>query len=288
MATQQISRNVLTVIGTGGMGLAIARRLGSGRQLVLADYSKVRLEDALQVLRAEGYAAEGCEVDVSDRASVDRLAKKASSSGRIDAIVHTAGVSPVMGTAKQIFNIDLLGTAHVIDAFYPHISPGASLVCISSLAGHLAHLDPAFERHLALAPADQLLSHKDLDAVEQQDGGTAYQIAKRGNTVRVQANAVAWGLKGARINTVSPGLISTPMGAAELAGPSGKYIQGMIGTSAAKRIGTPDDVACAVAFLVGNESSFITGNDILVDGGEYVAATWGEEKLPDISTLSSK
>jgi NAD(P)-dependent dehydrogenase (short-subunit alcohol dehydrogenase family) len=177
-----------------------------------------------------------------------------------------------MATARQIYQVDLLGTAHVIDAFLPVASPGTSLVCVASMAGHFASLPEDLERHLATAPAGQLLQHEgiDLDA----DPSTAYLVAKRGNQLRVQAAAHAWGAKGARLNTISPGVISTPMGQAELQGPVGQYIQAMIDLSGAGRVGTPDDIAAAAAFLVGPESSFITGSDIQVDGGVVAAQRW--------------
>jgi len=262
----------MVVVGTGGMGLAVARRLASGRRLLLADYSQASLDTATTALRGEGHAAEGHAVDVADRASVEKLAAAARAAGRIDAVIHTAGVSPVTATARQIYQVDLLGTAHVIDAFLPAASPGTSLVCIASMAGHFASLSPDLERHLATAPADQLLHHDgiDLDA----DPGYAYVLAKRGNQLRVQAAAHAWGAHGARLNTISPGVISTPMGQAELHGPAGAYIQAMIDSSGARRAGTPDDIAATAAFLTGPESSFITGNDILVDGGVIATQRW--------------
>jgi NAD(P)-dependent dehydrogenase (short-subunit alcohol dehydrogenase family) len=254
------------------MGLAVARRLAGGRRLLLADNSEASLETALTALRGEGHLAEGHAVDVSDRASVDKLASAAGSAGRVDAVIHTAGVSPVTATARQIYQVDLLGTAHVIDAFLAVASPGTSLVCVASMAGHFASLPADLEWHLATAPAGELLTHEgiDLDA----DPGTAYVVAKRGNQLRVQAAAHAWGRVGARLNTISPGVISTPMGQAELQGPMGAFIQSMIEESGARRVGTPDDIAAAAAFLTGPDSSFITGNDILVDGGAVAAQRW--------------
>ena len=265
-------RSVVIVIGTGGMGMAVARRLASGRRLLLADYSEASLDAVTSDLRGEGHAAESHAVDVADRASVEKLAGAAGEAGRIDAVIHTAGVSPVMATARQIYQVDLLGTAHVIDAFLPVASPGTSLVCVASMAGHFASLPPDLERHLATAPTGQLLQHEgiDLDA----DPSTAYLVAKRGNQLRVQAAAYDWGAKGARLNTISPGVISTPMGQAELQGPAGQHIQAMIGLSGARRAGTPDDIAAAAAFLVGPDSSFITGSDIPVDGGVVAAQRW--------------
>jgi NAD(P)-dependent dehydrogenase (short-subunit alcohol dehydrogenase family) len=267
------SRNTVVVIGTGGMGLAIARRLGGGRQLLLADASVTQIEGALGRLRAEGFLVDGHPVDVSDQGSIEKLAAEAASAGRVDAVIHTAGVSPTMATSRQIFEVDLLGTAHVIDAFYSICSPGTSLVCLASMAGHFASLSPEFERHLATAPTEQLLEHDGID-LDSPDAGTAYVVAKRGNQLRVEAAAHDWGVKGARLNTISPGVISTPMGVQELQGPMGAHIQGMIDRSGARRVGTPDDIAGVVAFLAGPESSFITGTDIRVDGGAVAASRW--------------
>ena len=274
----EVSRNVLVVVGAGGMGLAVARRLASGRLLLLADSSGARLEAALTTLRGEGHSVEGHTVDVCDHGAVQELAK-AAAVGHIDAVVHTAGVSPVMATSRQIYEVDLLGTAHVIDAFLGVAGPGTSLVCIASMAGHLASLPADFERHLAVAPASELLRHPRID-LSSADTATAYMVAKRGNHLRVQAAAHAWGRRGARLNTISPGVISTPMGRQELEGPLGAYIQSMIDLSGARRVGTPDDVAGVAAFLAGPDSSFITGNDILLDGGAVSAQRWNT-RAPD-------
>lgn len=265
-------RNVLVVIGTGGMGLAIARRLGGGRRLLLADYSSSALDAAVATLEGEGHDVRGHIVDVSDHVSVEKLAADAAAAGRIDAVVHTAGVSPVMASARQIYQVDLLGTAHVIDAFFPVASPGTSLVAVASMAGQFASLPADLEQHLATAPAGQLLDHKCIDP--DAHPAIAYTLAKRGNQLRVQAAAHAWGGKGARINTISPGVISTPMGRAELEGEAGTHIQSMIDLSGARRAGSPDDIAAAAAFLTGPDSTFITGNDLLVDGGVISTQRW--------------
>jgi NAD(P)-dependent dehydrogenase (short-subunit alcohol dehydrogenase family) len=273
MSRSEASRNLLVVIGTGGMGLAVARRLASGRRLLLADYSDTGLEAALTALRGEGHAVEGHTVDVSDESAVEKLAGAAGTIGRIDAVIHTAGVSPVMATSRQIYEVDLLGTAYVIDAFLAVAGPGMSMVCVASMAGHFASLPADFERHLATAPTHRLLQHQGID-LDSPDTSTAYLVAKRGNQLRVQAAAHAWGRKGARLNTISPGVISTSMGLRELQGPTGTYIQSMIDLSGARRVGTPDDIAGAAAFLAGPDSSFITGNDIQVDGGAVSAQLW--------------
>jgi len=260
------------------MGQAAARRLASGRLLVLADYSDKILESTSKSLLEQGHIVKRYALDVSDRASVASLAKVAGEAGHIDAIIHTAGVSPAMGiSSKRIHEINLLGTALVIDEFLPFVSAGTSLVCISSLSGHLAKLSTELEMYLATAPTDQLIHHKEIDLEgEGYDAAkNAYELAKRGNQLRVQAKSIAYGKKGARINTISPGVIGTPMGNMELAGQNRMQVQGLIDISPAGRIGTPDDVTNAAAFLVGSESSYITGTDILLDGGSLTAIQWG-------------
>lgn len=263
-----MSQKLLGIIGSGGMGLAIARRLGSGRRIILGDLDA---SPATKTLISEGYNVSSMHVDVSSPSSVQAMAAL----GPFDTIVHTAGVSPATATAKQIYAVDLLGTAHVIDAFYPAVAPGGNLVCISSMAGHFAKLTPELERHLGSAPAESLI----LESFPKEPG-EAYVLAKRGNTLRVQAAAHRWGGKGVRINSVSPGVIQTPMGAAELEGQSGQYVRAMVGLSGCRRVGTPEDIAGVVAFLCGADAEYITGNDILVDGGTVAGQVWrgvGEE-----------
>ncbi|KAL6400033.1 short-chain dehydrogenase reductase sdr [Ilyonectria robusta] len=280
MAIQSTTRSVIVIIGGGGMGLATARRLGSGRQVFLADFSDTVLSAAQETLMAEGHTVETSRVDISDFGSVSALARAAAAAGPIKAIVHTAGLSPAMAPARRIYEVDLLGTANVIDAFLPHVQRGTSLVCVASMAAYMEALSPELERHLATAPIDQLLHHPsiDLDNSSMQGRVIAYVIAKRGNIVRVQAAARAWGLKGSRLNSVSPGVISTSMGRQELEGDHGALIKERAEMSPVGRLGTPEDIANIVAFLTGAESSFITGNDYLIDGGVISTMRWNDEE----------
>jgi NAD(P)-dependent dehydrogenase (short-subunit alcohol dehydrogenase family) len=239
---------------------------------VLADYSELRVHETATLLEREGMIVDASIVDVADRGAVDALAKAAEACGRIEAVIHTAGVSPTMATSQRIYEVDLVGTAHVIDSLYTVATPGMALVCIASMAGQFASLPAEFERHLATTPTERLLDHPgiDFDASSQM----AYVVAKRANQLRVQAAAHLWGGKGARLNTISPGVISTPMGAEELEGPAGAMIQAMIDLSGARRIGTAEDIAAVASFLISPESAFITGNDLLVDGGAIAAQRW--------------
>jgi NAD(P)-dependent dehydrogenase (short-subunit alcohol dehydrogenase family) len=263
-------RDVVVVTGTGGMGRAIARRLGSGRQVVLADASEAQLTTAADELRDAGYRVHAQPTDVASKDDVLALARTASELGRIRSVVHTAGVSPVQATPERIVDIDVVGTARVLDAFEPHVRPGTVAVCIASMAGTMTALPPDVLHVLATTPTDELRALPVLDP-ETIDPGAAYGIAKRANQVRVEAASVAWGRRGGRVVSVSPGVIATPMGRSELAGPFGDVMRTMIETSGTGRIGTPDDIAAAVEFLTGPNASFITGIDLRVDGGVVAA-----------------
>ncbi|MEU9361041.1 SDR family oxidoreductase [Streptomyces sp. NPDC048301] len=265
--------DVVVVTGTGGMGIAVARRLGSGRAMVLADAVPQALDRAVTLLRAEGYTVQGQLTDVSDAQAVTELARTAGRRGRVAAVVHTAGVSAATSTVQQIMRVDLAGTAHVIDAFRAVATRGTSLVCVASMAGHYATLRHADEVRLATAPAGELLS---LDVVTTvgDDPIAAYILAKRANQVRVQAAALAWNRVGARINTISPGVISTPMAKSEEQAPSGDHMMGMLDACGAGRTGTPGEIAEAAAFLTGPGSLYITGTDLLVDGGQAAWLRW--------------
>lgn len=181
------------------MGLAIARRLGVGRQLFLADFSNETLSMAKKTLTEEGYAVDTARVDVSDYHSVSSFAQTAASHGPIEAVIHTAGLSPSAGSAKKILEVDLLGTVNAIDAFLEVAQQGTSMVCIASMAGHMGSSLPSeLERHLAIAPRDQLLSHTalEIDEADPNGSGRAYVLSKRGNLLRVQASSKAWGRVG--------------------------------------------------------------------------------------------
>ncbi|MEU4216923.1 SDR family oxidoreductase [Actinoplanes sp. NPDC026623] len=265
--------DVVVVTGAGGMGQAVARRIGSGRTVILADAVPDLLGRAVDLLLAEGYAAKGQVADVSDAHATAELAGAAAAEGRLIAVVHTAGVSAATATVQRIMEVDLLGTAHVIDAFEAVATRGTSLVCVASMAGHHATLSRDQEAALATAPAAELLS---LDVVRSAgaDRVAAYILAKRANQVRVQAAALAWNRRGARINTVSPGVVSTPMARAEQQGPTGGHMMAMLDACGIGRTATPGEIAEVVAFLTGPGSLYLTGTDILVDGGQAAWLRW--------------
>ncbi|MFZ3269687.1 MAG: SDR family oxidoreductase [Mycobacterium sp.] len=268
------NNEVLVVIGVGGMGVSIARRVGAGRTIVLADINAAGLNAAASALTDDGHRVLTQEVDVTSRGSVAAVAETARAAGRVTAIVHTAGLSPEQASAEAVLAVDLLGVALAIDEFGRVIEPGGAGVVIASMAGHmLPALDPAVERQLASTPAEDLLA---LEACSNiTDSRMAYPFAKRANQIRVAAAAGAWGECGARINSISPGVISTAMGRLELGSESGALMRAMVDNSGLRRLGTPEDIAAATEFLLGPSAAFVTGTDLLVDGGVVAAIQTG-------------
>ena len=258
----------VVVTGTGGIGIACARRLANGRPLVLAESDQDRLEVVLSTLRDEGFDAHGLQVDVSDHESVAALARFSADIGPLEVLVHTAGLSPTMGSGQRILKVNLLGTALVIDKFGGSVVEGSVGVCIASMAAHLVPMAPETEAAIATAPTGRVLSATGLD--DDVDSSTAYAVSKRGAQLRVVAAAPAWGSRGARILSVSPGMIATPMGHRESA--AQPFMGEMLERSPIPRLGTPTDIADAVAWLAGPEASFLTGTDLLVDGGVVACA----------------
>ncbi|KPM53469.1 short-chain dehydrogenase [Frankia sp. CcI49] len=265
-----MDKDIVVVIGVGGMGRAIARRIGNGRKILLADVSEGALSVA-DVLLGEGQDVVTQVVDVSSRDSVAALADTAAGLGRVTQIAHTAGLSPTQASTEAILRVDLLGVALVLDEFARVVAPGGAGVVIASMAGHMGGLTPEEERIVAVTPTDELLALPFFEPDVLGSPGAAYSRSKRANIVRVQAAAGPWGDRGARVNSISPGVISTPMGQEELAGESGEQMRMMVSMSAAKRLGTPDDIAAAAAFLLGQDASFVSGTDLLVDGGTVAA-----------------
>lgn len=230
---------VTVLIGTGSIGVAIARRAAIGRTLLLADHNETQLAAVADQLQGEGYDVETRPVDVSDRTSVARLAEAADSLGDVMRVIHAAGVSPTQASPERIIQVDLLGTAYVLDAFVGVIAQGGSGVVIASQAGHMGDGFPAeLEQKLAYAPIEELVALPELAAGAITGSGPAYIIAKRGNALRVQAAALPWGERGARINSLSPGIISTPLARDEMTGPRAAGYARMIEVSPARRMGT--------------------------------------------------
>jgi NAD(P)-dependent dehydrogenase (short-subunit alcohol dehydrogenase family) len=216
-------------------------------------------------------------VDVSSREAVRALVETARSTGPVTGVIHAAGVSPTQASPATILKVDLYGTAIVLEEFGHVIARGGAGVVIASQSGHrLPALPPEQDKALALTPADELLALPMLRPDRVTDPLHAYQVSKRGNALRVMAEAVRWGRRGARVNTISPGIIVTPLARDELSGPRGAGYRRMIELSAAGRAGTPDEVANVAALLMGPDGAFITGSDFLMDGGVTAAYWYGD------------
>ena len=268
---------VNVVIGSGSIGQAIARRVSASRQIVLADLRIENAEGASAVLLDAGFEVMATSVDVSSRDSVHDLAAQASDLGEIKGLIHAAGVSPSQASPGTILAVDLYGTALILEAFGNVIAPGGAGVVIASQSGHrLGAWSDEQNAALATTPADELLALDFLAPDRVSDPLNAYQLAKRGNSLRVMAEAVRWGKRVARLNTISPGIIFTPLARDELSGPRGDGHRRMIEHSPVGRGGTPDEVGVVGALLLGPEAAFITGSEILMDGGVTASYFFGE------------
>ena len=269
--------DVVVVVGAGRIGQAIARRISAGKHVVLADLRQENAEAAARLLSDAGFEVTTTAADISSRESVHSLAETATALGAVTRVIHAAGVSPAQASPATILRVDLYGTALVLEEFGEVIARGGSGVVIASQSGHrLPALTPEQDKALATRPADQLLGLPMLQPDQVTDSLHAYQIAKRGNSLRVMAEAVRWGKRGARVNTISPGIIITPVARDEFSGPRGAAYRHMIEVSPAGRAGTPDEVATVAALLMGPDGAFITGSDFLMDGGTTATYWYGE------------
>ena len=269
--------NVIVVIGPGSIGQAIARRVSAGKHVMLADLRSENADAAAEVLSNAGFEVSTATVDVSSRDSVHGLVEAATALGDVTGVIHAAGVSPSQAAPRTILSVDLYGTALVLEEFGNVIAAGGAGVVIASQSGHrLGALTADEDAALAMTPADELLGLPMLQPDQVKDSLHAYQLSKRGNSLRVMAEAVRWGKRGARINTISPGIVITPLAKDELTGPRGEGYRRMIELCPVERAGTPDEVGTVGALLLGPEGGFITGSDFLMDGGVTAAYRFGE------------
>lgn len=259
--------SVLALLGAGSMGCAIARRTGAGKIILLGDISQANLDARAQELRYAGYTVETQLVDALDDASLEQFAQKAASLGPVQYYIHTAGASPNQASPERIVALDLIATAKAIELFGKVIAPGGAGLIISSQTGYMMDFDPKLENLLARTPASELGELEFVKKDAAANPGIAYIASKRCNHLRVQAAAAtSWAQARARINSISPGIILTPLAYDELAA-AGEGYQRMIHASPAQRVGTPEEIASAAAFLLSEQASFITGTDLLIDGG---------------------
>jgi NAD(P)-dependent dehydrogenase (short-subunit alcohol dehydrogenase family) len=281
------NKSVIVVIGAGSIGQAIARRVGAGKHILLADLRKENSDAAAKVLSDAGFEISTTAVDITSRSSVHALVETATATGGVTGLIHAAGVSPSQASPNTIFHVDLYGTALILEEFGNVIESGGAGVVIASQSGHrLPSLTPEQDKALATTPTEELLSLPFLKSDAADNSLFAYQLSKRGNSLRVKAEAVRWGKRGARINTISPGIIMTPLANDELNGPRGEGYRNMLSKSAAGRAGTPDEVGTVGALLMGPDGAFITGSDFLMDGG-VTAAYWYGDLAPEKTNVKS-
>ncbi len=278
--TRHTSTEVVVVIGAGAIGQAIARRVGVAKTIVLADINEDTANRVAAGLNQVGFETKALHVDVSSGESVNRLAEAVTKLGQVMHVVHTAGLSPAQASPQAIIAVDLIGTAYVLEAFGPVIAAGGSGIVIASQAGHMLPPLPAEQNEaLARTPARELAKLPFLAPDVISNSGAAYALSKRANSLRVQAESVVWGDRGARLNAISPGIIMTPLAQDELNSPAGEAYQRMIQASAAGRVGTPDEIGTVAAFLMGRDATFISGADLLIDGGVIAAIAAGRYQL---------
>lgn len=270
---------VVILTGAGQLGMAIARRIGYGKKIVIGDKRLENAEAVAKVLNGAGFDAVFVEMDLSSRDSIRSLIAEAQTYGEVSMLINAAGVSPSQASIETILKVDLYGTAVLLEEVGKVIKEGGVGVTISSQSGHrMPALAPEVDEQLALTPTEELLKLEVLQPLNMKDTLHAYQIAKRCNVKRVMAEAVKWGEKGARINSISPGIIVTPLALDELNGPRGDFYRNMFAKCPAGRPGTADEVANVAELLMSNKGVFITGADFLIDGGVTASFFYGPLK----------
>lgn len=271
-----MKKEVIIWMGAGQIGLAIVRRIASGKKIIIGDKILANAQAAADTLNTVGFDAMALEADLSSRESVLSLIAEACKHGDIHYLVNSAGVSPSQASVETILKVDLYGTAILLEEVGKVIARGGSGVTISSQSGHrMPALTPEEDRLLAITPTEELLSLKMLQPRNIRDTLHAYQMAKRCNVKRVMAEAVKWGERGARINSLSPGIIVTPLAIDEFNGPRGDFYKNMFARCPAGRPGTADEVAHVAELLLDDKGAFITGSDFLVDGGATASYFYG-------------
>ena len=268
-------KEVAVLVGSGSIGQAIIRRVGAGKHVVLGDLKVEAAEAAAKILSDAGFEVSTVAVDISSRESILNLIEHAKSFGEVKNFVNAAGVSPSQAPVELILKVDLYGTAVLLEEFGKIISDGGSGVIISSQSGHRLHaLTEEQNFQLATTPTEKLL---EIDFLKEiTDTLKAYQYSKRCNVLRVMYEATNWGKRGATVNSISPGIIITPLAADELKGPRGEGYRNMLKASPAGRAGTPDEVGDLAEFLMSSRGRFISGADFLIDGGTTASYFFGD------------
>lgn len=269
------NKEVAVLVGAGSIGQAIVRRIGADKHIVLGDLRLENAKAAAKVLEDAGFKTSAIAVDISSRESILKLIEHAQNFGNITNLVNAAGVSPSQAPVEAILKVDLYGTAVLLEEFGKIIAEGGSGVVISSQSGHrLGALTEDENTKLATTPTEELL---ELDFLKKiTDTLKAYQYSKRCNVLRVMYEATRWGKRGATINSISPGIIITPLANDELKGSRGEGYRKMLEASPAGRAGTPDEVGELAEFLMSKRGRFISGADYLIDGGTTASYWFGD------------
>lgn len=266
----------MILTGAGQIGMAIARRMGYGMTIIVGDKKPENAQAIARTLQEAGFDAVPVEMDLSSRESIQAMIAEAQKHGDITMLVNAAGVSPSQAPIPVILKVDLYGTAVLLEEVGKVIAPGGVGVTISSQSGHrMPALSPEVDAQLATTPTEELLSLPVLQPENIKDTLHAYQMAKRCNVKRVMAEAVKWGERGARINSISPGIIVTPLALDEFNGPRGDFYKNMFAKCPAGRPGTADEVANVAELLMSDKGAFITGADFLIDGGATASFFYG-------------
>lgn len=274
-----MKQNVMLLIGAGQIGVAIARRMGYGMKIVIGDKKTENAQAIAKTMNDAGFDVVPVEMDLSSRASIQSIIAEAQKYGDITMLVNAAGVSPSQAPIEAILKVDLYGTAVLLEEVGKVIAPGGVGVTISSQSGHrMKQLTPEEDEQLACTPTEELLNLPLLQPANIRDTLHAYQLAKRCNEKRVMAQSVLWGEKGARINSISPGIIVTPLAIDEFNGPRGDFYKNMFAKCPAGRPGTADEVANVAELLMCSKGAFITGADFLIDGGATASYFYGPLK----------
>lgn len=272
-------KDVMLWTGAGQIGMAIARRMGYGMKIVVGDKSLSNAQAAAKIMNDAGFDVTAVETDISSRGSIRNLIAEGRKYGDIAMLVNAAGVSPSQAPIETILQVDLYGTAVLLEEVGKVIRPGGVGVTISSQSGwRMPALTAEKDELLAAVPTEELLKLDILQPENIRDTLHAYQLAKRCNEKRVMAEAVKWGQRGARLNAIAPGIIVTPLAVDEFNGPRGEFYKNMFAKCPAGRPGTADEVANAAELLMSNRGAFITGSTILMDGGATASYFYGPLK----------
>lgn len=272
-------KQVMLLTGAGQIGMAIARRMGYGKKIIIGDKKIENAQQVSRIMNEAGFDTLPVVLDLVSRESIRTMIAEGQKWGEITMLVNAAGVSPSQAPIEAILKVDLYGTAVLLEEMGKVIAPGGVGVTISSQSGHrMKQLTPEEDEQLACTPTEELLSLEILQPDHIRDTLHAYQMAKRCNEKRVMAESVKWGERGARINSISPGIIVTPLALDEFNGPRGGFYKNMFRKCPAGRPGTADEVANVAELLMSDRGAFITGADFLIDGGATASYFYGPLK----------